>query len=124
SYPLAYARRVRALVEGAAARSMRNPMTAPLNGLLHATVVRAPVRRAVFHFIGQTLLRVPRYRIYLVLYGGVGLSVVAAAVLRFSMVGQQLRVGVSADGIRVSIGIVAFWVIAGLRIAFVSSGNQ
>ena len=124
AYPLAYMRRVRALVEGAAARSMRNPAAAPLNGLLHATVVRPPVRRAVFHFIGQTLLRVPRYRIYLVLYGGVGLSVVAASVLRFSMQGEHLRMGVSADGIRVAIGIVAFWVIAGLRTAFVSSGNR
>jgi hypothetical protein len=124
AYPLAYLRRVRALVIGAGSRSMRNVAAAPLNGLLHATVVRPPVRRAVFHFIGQTLMRVPRFRIYLVLYGGVGLSVVTASVLRFSMQGQQLRVGVSADGIRVSIGIVAFWVISGLRTAFVSSGNQ
>ena len=124
AYPLAYMRRVRALVEGAATRSTRNWAAAPLHGLLHASLVRPPVRRAVFHFIGQTLLRVPRYQIYLVLYGGVGLSVVAAAVLRFSMEGEHLRVGVSADGIRVSIGIVAFWVIAGLQTAFVSSGNQ
>ena len=124
TYPLAYLRRVRALVEGAAARSMRNAVAIPLDGALHATLVRPPVRRAVFHFIGQTLLRVPRYRIYLVLYGGVGLSVVAATVLRFSMQGQHLRAEVSADGIRVAVGIVAFWVIAGLRTAFVSSGNQ
>jgi hypothetical protein len=33
-------------------------------------------------------------------------------------------VGVSADGIRVAIPIVAFWVIAGMRAAFVSSGNR
>jgi hypothetical protein len=124
SYPLAYMRRVRALIEGATARSRRNPAATPFHWLMHATVVRPPVRRAVFHFIGQTLLRVPRYRIYLVLYGGVGLSIVAASVLRFSMHGQHLQVGVSADGIRVAIGIVAFWVIAGLRTAFVSSGNR
>jgi hypothetical protein len=124
SYPLAYTRRVRALVEGAAARSTRNPVAVPFHGLLHATVVRSPVQRAVFHYIGQTLLRVPRYRIYLVLYGGVGLSIVAASVLRFSIQGQHLRMGVSADGIRVAIGIVPFWVIAGLRTAFVSSGNR
>ena len=124
SYPVAYVRRARSLVEGAASRSMRNPMTAPLRGLLHATVLRPPIRRAVFHFIGQTLLRVPRYRIYLVLYGGVGLSVVAASVLRFSMNAQHLQVGISADGIRVAVGIVAFWVIAGMRAAFVSSGNR
>ena len=124
AYPLAYLRRVRALVEGPGTRSTRNPMAIPLHELLHATLVRPPVQRAVFHFIGQTLLRVPRYRIYLVLYGGVGLSVVMAMVLRFSMEGQHLHAGVSADGIRVAIGIVPFWVIAGLRAAFVSSGNQ
>lgn len=124
SYPLAYSRRVRALVEGAATKSMRNPVAAPLYWLMHGAVVRSPVQRAVFHFIGQTLLRVPRYRIYLVLYGGVGLSIVAASVLRFSMQGQHLRAGVSADGIRVAIGIIPFWVIAGLRTAFVSSGNR
>jgi len=124
SYPLAYARRVRALIEGPVVKTRRNPVAIPFRRLMHVTVVRSPVQRAVFHFIGQTLLRVPRYRIYLVLYGGVGLSIVTASVLRFSMQGQHLRVGVSADGIRVAIGIASFWVIAGLRTAFVSSGNR
>jgi hypothetical protein len=123
-YPIAYLRRVRQLVEGTSTRSARHRIAAPLNGLLHATLVRPTIRRAIFHFIGQTLLRVPRYRIYLVLYGGVGLSVVVATVLRFTIQGGHLRAEVSADGIRVAIGIVAFWVIAGLRTAFVSSGNQ
>jgi hypothetical protein len=80
--------------------------------------------RAVFHFISQTILRVPRYRIYLVLYGGVGLSVVTASVLRFTAVHHQIHIDVSADGIRASVGIVIFWIIAGLRMAFFSSGNQ
>jgi hypothetical protein len=124
SYPIAYVRRARALVEGSGSRSMRNPILGSLNALLHATAVRPPVRRAVFHFIGQTLMRVPRYRIYLVLYGGVGLSVVAASVLRFFINGTHLEASVSGDGIRATIGIVAFWVIAGMRAAFVSSGNR
>ncbi len=124
SYPVAYLRRVRQLIEGPGTRSTSNRAVAPIYAVLHATVARSPVRRAIYHFIGQTLLRVPRYRIYLVLYGGVGLSVVVATVLRFSMDGGHLRAEVSADGIRVSLAIVAFWVIAGLRTAFVSSGNQ
>jgi hypothetical protein len=124
AYPIAYVRRVRQLVEGGSARPSRSSITAPLRGLLHATVVRPPVRRAVFHFIGQTLLRVPRYRIYLVLYGGVGLSIVVAAILRFTTVNGRVSAAVSADGVRAAIGITAFWVIAGLRTAFASSGNQ
>ena len=86
--------------------------------------LRGPVRRAVFHFINQTLLRVQRYRIYLVLYGGVGLSVLIATVLRLTVIKGHLRAEASADGIRVAVGIVAFWVITGLRTAFVSPGNQ
>src|SRR5262249_28815535 len=80
--------------------------------------------RAVFHFIGQTLIRVPRYRIYLVLYCGVGLSVVTASVLRLTVAHRQLHIAISADGLRSAIAIIAFWIVAGLRSAFVSPGNQ
>jgi hypothetical protein len=124
AYPLAYMRRVKQLVVGAATRSMRSRIAQPFNHLLHATAVRPPVRRAVFHFISQTLLRVPRYRIYLVLYGGAGLSVVAAGVLRFVVTHQQVHLEISVDGIRAALGVIPFWVIAGMRMAFVSAGNQ
>ncbi len=124
AYPLAYLRRVRQLVEGPGTRDTRNPATWPLRKLLHGTLVRPPVRRAVFHFISQTLLRVQRYRIYLVLYGGVGLSVVAATVLRLTVAHGRVSMGISADGMRSAIAIVAFWSIAGLRMAFVSPGNR
>ena len=98
AYPMAYFRRVRYLLEGAPPRARRNRMVSSLNGLLHAGIVRVPIRRAIFHFINQTLFRVPRYRIYLVLYGGVGLSVVIATVLRLTVVHGALRAEASAEG--------------------------
>ncbi len=124
AYPIAYLRKVRRLVEGASTRVARNRLDPPLHALLHATLIRPPVRRAVFHFISQTLLRVPRYRIYVVFYGGIGVSVVAAAILRLTVVHRQVAVGISPDGMRAAIGIMSFWIIAGLRMAFVSPGNQ
>jgi hypothetical protein len=124
AYPLAYVRRVRQLVVGPGTHDTRSWVARPLHLLLHATVLRSPVRRAVFHFISQTLLRVQRYRIYLVLYGGVGLSVIVASVLRLTVVGGQVRLAVSPDGVRAAIAIAAFWTIAGLRMAFVSPGNR
>jgi len=124
AYPIAYLRRVKNLIEGAVTRRSRSRTTAPANAAVHALLVRRPVGRAVFHFINQTLLRLPRYRIYLVLYGGVGLSVLIATVLRLNVVQGQLRAEASPDGIRAAVGIVAFWVTVGLRSAFVSSGNQ
>jgi hypothetical protein len=124
AYPLAYLRRVHQLIEGSATRSSESGITHLLHPLLHLAIVRSPVRRAIFHFIGQTLLRVPRYRIYLVLYSGVGLSVVVASVLRFTVVHNQVRTEISADGLRTAIAIIAFWIVAGLRTTFVSPGNQ
>jgi hypothetical protein len=124
AYPLAYLRRVYQLIEGPATRSSRSRFARLFHPLLHLTIVRSPVRRAVFHFIGQTLLRVPRYRIYLVLYCGVGLSVVTASVLRFTVIHNQVHMEISADGLRSAIAIIVFWIVAGLRSAFVSPGNQ
>ncbi|WP_109488713.1 hypothetical protein [Occallatibacter savannae] len=124
AYPIAYVRRVKNLVEGAVTRRNKNGALAPANTAAHTLLVRKPIGRAVFHFINQTLLRLPRYRIYLVLYGGVGLSVLIATVLRLDVVRGSLRAEASADGIRAAAGIVAFWVTVGLRTAFVSSGNQ
>ena len=123
-YPLAYLRRVRQLIVGPGTHDTRSWVALPVRGLLHATLLRLPISRAVYHFISQTLLRVPRYRIYLVLYGGVGLSLVVASVVRLIAANDQVRIEVSADGIRASIAIVAFWTIAGLRMAFVSPGNR
>jgi hypothetical protein len=54
----------------------------------------------------------------------VGFSVLIATVLRLAVVHGHLRTEASTDGIRVAVGIVAFWVTTGLRTAFVSSGNQ
>jgi len=124
AYPLAYVRRVRQLVVGASTRDTRTRSAWELNKFLHWTVVRDPVRRAVFHFISQTLSRVQRYRIYLVLYGGAGLSVVAAGILRLTVAHGRVGMDVSADGLRAATTVIAFWVIAGLRVALVSPGNR
>lgn len=128
AYPVAYLRKVRSLVEGAGVRSTRSHFSIPLNRILHAMLLRIPLRRAVFHFVTQTILRVPRYRIYLVLYGGAGLAVLTSAILRFTVVHDRVQDGVravvSSDGILAAASIVAFWTIAGLRMAFVSPGNQ
>jgi hypothetical protein len=124
TYPIAYLRRIRQLVEGSGSHDTRNWFAWPLHRLLHATILPAPNSRAVFHFISQTLLRVQRYRIYLVLYGGVGLSLIVAFILRIHVEHQQMRIGFSPDGLRAALGVIAFWSIAGLRLAFVSPGNK
>jgi hypothetical protein len=124
AYPIAYLRRTRQLLVGANTRSSQSRLFKSLLAPLNAAVVRTPVGRAVFHFIGQTLLRVPRYRIYLVLYGGVGFSWVALTVLRLGVSHHQLRFSIDPDGLRASIGLIAYWIVIGLRTTFASAGNR
>lgn len=124
SYPFAYFRKTRQLVEGLSSHQKRSWTSVLILSIAEFTAHRAPGHRAIFHYVTQTLFRVPRYRIYLVLYGGVGLSIVVSNFLRFSTVHDQIQVAVSSDGLRASTGIVAFWAVAGLRLAFLSPGNQ
>jgi hypothetical protein len=124
TYPIAYLRRVRQLVIGPGTHAARSWVARPLHAVINATLARRTVRRAVFYFISGTLLRVQRYRIYLVLCGGVGVSVVTASILRLAVVHDQIRAEVSSDGIRAAVGILVLWTIAGLRMAFVSPGNR
>lgn len=124
SYPLAYWRRTRELIEGPDTRDTRSLVAKPINQALHATLSRISESRAVFHFINQTLLRVQRYRIYLTLYGGAGLALITASILRLDVVQKHLRVDISPEGLQAAIPIAAFWTIAGLRMAFVSPGDQ
>ncbi len=123
-YPLAYWRRTRELIEGSASRDTRSTLAAPFNWILHVTLVRIPARRAIFHFISQTLFRVQRYRIYLVMYAGLCVSLIAATVLRMQVEQGRIRLEFSADGMRAAIPMAAFLIIAGLRVAFVSPGDS
>jgi hypothetical protein len=120
-YPLAYWRRTQQLLLGRAERDTRGWFDAPFNFILHRFAVRVPVRRAIFHFIGQTLIRTHRHRVYLAMYGGVGLALVIASGLLLKIGnGGHIEMEFSADGLRAAIPIAAFWTTAGLRNAFVS----
>jgi hypothetical protein len=122
AYPVAYWRQTRQLIEGTGGRAIRAWRTP--ERFFHAALCRNPARRAVCHFINQTLLRVPRYRINLVMYGGLGLSLAIAGILRLQLEGGRVRASFAADGIQAAIPIAAFWTIAGLRMAFAAPGDS
>src|SRR6185312_16309574 len=117
TYPLAYARRVRQIVEGV---GMRNPgaRLKPFQGLLHATLLREPRLRAIFHFIGQTLWRRQQLRLLLAVFGGLGLAMTISSVLLVRIGHGSPGFAVSPYGMRLAIPVMAFWTVAGLRAAF------
>ena len=115
TYPLAYRRRVRQIIEGASAASTANPAAATLNRLLHATLVRTPADRSTFHFIGQTVLRSQRHRVMLAMYAGLGVALALANVLVLQISAGRLRPALLPYGIRAAVPIMAFWTVTALR---------
>jgi hypothetical protein len=111
TYPLAYRRRVRQLVEGARASDRPRGAALPLDGLLHATVLREPPQRAVFHFIQQTVLRASRQRVMLALYGGLAVSLALSNMLVLRAGGGHVRASLLPEGIRAAVPIMAFWTV-------------
>jgi uncharacterized membrane protein YwzB len=120
SYPLAYRRRMRFMVEGSGASGTQNVAAVPINRMLHATLLRNPIQRGIYHFISCGLLRTQRHRVYLAMYGGLGLALLIACVALLKLEHGHVGLALSADGLRAAVPIAAFWTIAGLRTAFLS----
>jgi hypothetical protein len=120
SYPFAYRRRMRYLVEGSGSSSTRNLALVPIHHLLHATLLRNRMQRGIYHFISYSLLRTHRHRVYLAMYAGLGLALLIACAVLLRLAHGHLGFALSPDGLLAAIPITAFWTIAGLRTAFLS----
>ncbi|MGB8539097.1 MAG: hypothetical protein WCD57_21920 [Acidobacteriaceae bacterium] len=124
SYPLAYRRRMRYLVEGAEVFDTRNIAIVPIRRLLHLTLLRNAVQRGIYHFISCSLLRTQRHRVYMALYGGLGLALLLSCTMLLKLSHRHLGFALSPDGLRAAVPIAAFWTIAGLRTAFLSPTDR
>jgi hypothetical protein len=124
TYPLAYRRRVRQLIEGSGSTDTRSWLGRPIHALLHASVLRLPARRAVFHFVSQTLLRTQKHRVLLAMYGGLGIAFALAEMVVLRIDGSEVRVGFLATGIRAAVPVLAFWAVAGLRTALAAPADR
>jgi hypothetical protein len=82
------------------------PLRVAWHSLLHQTLLTNPTERAVFHFIGHTMSRSMKHRIFLAAYGGLG---AALAVFSFA----SGRAGLLELPLTLS-----FILVSGLRAAF------
>jgi hypothetical protein len=115
TYPLAYRRRVRQLIEGGRAIDKPGRTAAPFQRILQATILRLPAQRAIFHFISQTILRAQRQRVMLAMYGGLGIALTLSDMLVFHVGGGHVRPTLLPSGIRSAVPVMVFWTVAGLR---------
>lgn len=123
TYPLAYARSTRQAVEGSIAPNSRSLLVPPAVRVLHATLVRTPPRRAVHHFISQTLFRSQRHRLYLAMYAGVGIALACVWILALRVEGNHIRIAISTTGVRLAVPAIAFWIVAGLCTSLLSPAD-
>ncbi len=123
SYPLAWWRTTRGLVEGTAKRERRGWVAMPAGNVVRM-LARTPGCRAIWQFIGQNLVRVPRYRMVLVVYGGLGAALLLATVTRVSVAHGRIAFFFSPEGLRATVPIVAFWAVSGLRSTFMAPADQ
>ncbi len=114
TYPLAYRRRVRQLIEGGGTVLARKRSVAPLRSMFERFILRRPEQRAIFYFIRQTILRAQRQRVMLAMYGGLGFAIALSGMVVLQVTGSHVRLALLPDGIRSAAPIVAFWTVAGL----------
>jgi hypothetical protein len=115
TYPLAYRRRIRQLIEGSAVTSTPGLTNGIIHRVLHATILRRPPQRAVFHFISQTILRSQRQRVTLAMFGGLSVAIALAQMLVFDFAPGHIRFSLLSSGIRSAIPIMVFFTVVGLR---------
>ena len=123
TYPLAYARSTRQAVEGSIAPNTKSWFVQPAVRVLHRTLVRTPSRRAVHHFIGQTLFRSQRHRLYLAMYAGLGIALACVWVITFQLESGRIRIAISTTGVRLAVPALAFWIVAGLCTSLLSPAD-
>jgi hypothetical protein len=115
TYPMAYRRRVRQLIEGSAATSSRTRTSNPIRLLLHNTILRDPAKRAVFHFISQTILRSQRQRVTLAMFGGLSVALALSQMTVFRVEPGHIHLTLLPEGIRSAVPIMVFFAVVGLR---------
>jgi hypothetical protein len=117
TYPLAWARQKKRALEGAAQARTKNGSN--LTAVLHKIVLKRPQQRAIFHFIGQTISRSPRYQIFLALYAGAGISLALCSVIRLQQSPSHALIpALSKPSLHAALPLLLFWMLAGLRSSF------
>jgi hypothetical protein len=121
-YPFAYRRRTRQAIEGPGPESPNRITWNPFHWALHALIFRTAHQRAVYHFLNQSL-RMPTLRIYLAMYAGAGIALVAISSIQFRPTSTGIRLGLETHALHTVLPATAFLAVIGLSCAFASSSD-
>jgi hypothetical protein len=118
TYPLAYLRRARHVLQGTIAQQTGSPLHHGLEKLLASTLIRRPAERAVYYFIGKSLRRASRHRVYVAMYAGIGMALILVNAFRLRVNQGGLVLSVSNYGLRSSLLMLLIWSVSAFRAVF------
>ena len=85
--------------------------------MMNLTLLRHPVQRASFYFIGRIFGRSTKHRLFIAMYSGVGLAVMISSLFALRRGGDSLLM-ISYTGLTEAPLILSFFVVSGLRATF------
>ena len=80
--------------------------------------LQSPQERAVYYFIGQTMARSLKHRLFLAVYLAVGLSIGVIGIATFRHDHGFVTASISREGLRALPLLITFFVLSGLRASF------
>lgn len=86
--------------------------------LLHRFILRHPLQRATFHFIGQTLTRSSKHRLFLAAYGGFAIAFAILILFPVESVNGSPEIQLSSAGLLALPLVLSFFLLTALRAGF------
>jgi hypothetical protein len=122
TYLAGYQRHSRRMMEGEEA-GFGGPgwLRRRFNGLVNRRLLPHPLERATFHFIGNTILRDARHRLFLAAYAGIALALALPGLVRIASTTKPSGAAMltwSAAGLLAAPLTLSFFTVSGLRAAF------
>jgi len=137
TYLISYRRYSKKVLEGVESSVFREPWhLRAFAWVLNRTILRHPFQRGSFYFIGRIFGRSQKHRLFIAMYGGIGLAVMISSlfVLRRDI---DFVLSISQKGLMEAPLVLSFFVVSGLRATFnipyelganwmfqITSGNQ
>jgi hypothetical protein len=137
TYLISYRRYSKKVLEGVESDIFREPWHQRFfASVLNQTLLRHPFQRGSFYFIGRIFGRSQKHRLFIAMYGGIGLAVMMSSLFVLKR-DVDFVLSISQKGLMEAPLILSFFVVSGLRATFnipyelganwmfqITSGNQ
>jgi hypothetical protein len=118
TYLVSYRRYSKKILEGIESNVFRERWHQRASSrLLNRTLLRHPLQRGSYYFIGRIFGRSPRHRLFVAMYGGIGLAMTISSLFVLQR-DDGFVLSISRNGLLEAPLILSFFVVSGLRATF------